>query len=739
LADVPDGATVIVRSHGEGPEFFEAAAAKGLHIVDATCPKVARIHELVQGADVRGEHVIIVGDTSHPEVKAVKAWGGGPRAAVVDGIQGLREQAAESLELGETLFVVSQTTYDKEAFEEMAEYLHGQASVSVNNTICDATSLRQKACRDLAARVDAMVVIGDRQSSNTQKLFEIAKKTCKNTKFVENYVEISLQDFCSCDKIGITAGASTPQRVIKEVISSMSEFKSENYESNPMHEFMAEIDKQTRLPRNGDVVTGEVIQVTDNDVTVNLGCKKDGVIPKNEVILDEGQTLHDAFKEGDEVQAKVLKNDDGEGNILLSKKRVIVSEHWDTVAQACEDKTPLTVKVLREVNGGVIAAFNEINGFIPMSQLSDRYVEKADEFVGKDLEVKVIRVDQKRNKVVFSHKAVLSEERQKRMREIWDSLSVGDVIDGKVMRFTEYGAFVDIGGVDGLLHISEISWGKLRHPSDLLSIGDVIQVKILSMNKEKEKISLGYKQNHPEPWSIINEKFQVGQLITGKAVQIKDYGVFVEIEPGLDGLVHISEIAYRRVTDIADELSIGQEVTAKILEIDQARKRISLSIRETLDREADLAKETGAPAPVDDVAQAAVPGDPSTELYDENKDPELEMPDPDGVDAVPDVADLAQPGDPSTEAVDPDKDQELEMPDPDGVDAADAPAPEFGPSDELFDPDKDQEFEMPDPEGKDAIPDVSGLADPGDPSTEEADPDKDQEQEMPDPDGEDAE
>ena len=364
----------------------------------------------------------------------------------------------------------------------------------------------------------------------------------------------------------------------------MSEFRSENYENNPMHEYMDEIDKSTRLPRNGDIVTGEVIQVTEGEVTVNLGCKKDGVIPKSEVGLEEGQGLQDIFKEGDEVQAKVMKNDDGEGNILLSKKRVVVSEHWETITQAYDDKTPIEVKVTREVSGGVIAMFNEVGGFIPLSQLSDRYIEKADEFVGQDLTVKVIRLDQKRNKVVFSHKAVLNEARQKRMQEIWDQLSVGDIIDGRVMRFTDYGAFIDIGGVDGLLHISEISWGKLRHPSDLLEIDQGIKVKILSMNKEKEKISLGYKQNQPEPWSIIGDKYQVGQVIQGKAVQIKDYGVFVEIEPGLDGLVHISEIAYRRVTDISDEITVGQEVSAKILEIDSERKRISLSIKETMEK-----------------------------------------------------------------------------------------------------------------------------------------------------------
>ena len=728
IDEVPAGSTVVVRSHGESPEFFKAATEKNIHIVDATCPKVAKIHELVEHADARGEKVVVIGDENHPEVRAIKAWGGGEKTIVLGTEEEVEPMlAALNSSVGNqgqiNLFVVSQTTFDREAFESISTKIDTNNEgfhADINNTICEATILRQQACKELAERVDCMIVVGDKHSSNTKKLYDIAKNHGKKcATLVENKNEISLQHLCSYGKLGLTAGASTPNHIIEEVISSMSEFRSDNYESNPMHEFMDEIDKSTRLPRNGDVVIGEVIQVTDNDVTVNLGCKKDGVIPKSEVSLEEGQTLADIFKEGDEVQTKVMKNDDGEGNILLSKKRVVVSEHWETITQAYDEKTPIEVKVVREVSGGVIAMFNEVGGFIPLSQLSDRYIEKAEEFVNQTLLVKVIRLDQKRNKVVFSHKAILNEERQKRMQEIWDQLSVGDDIDGKVMRFTDYGAFIDIGGVDGLLHISEISWGKLRHPSDLLEINQPVRVKILSMNKEKEKISLGYKQNQPEPWTVINQKYQVGQVIEGKAVQIKDYGVFVEIEPGLDGLVHISEIAFRRVTDISEELEVGQVVSAKILEIDSDRKRISLSIKETLEKPSE--EELAAALE----ENAAVAGDPSTEAFDENKDQEFEMPDPDGVDAVEEtnvaeeIADTieedAVAGDPSTEAVDENKDQEEEMPDPDGIDAVE----ETNVAEEIADT-------------------IEEDAVAGDPSTEAVDENKDQEEEIPDPDGVDA-
>lgn len=362
---------------------------------------------------------------------------------------------------------------------------------------------------------------------------------------------------------------------------------SENITEMNMMDLMDDIEKSLRLPRIGETVNGKVHQVTDKEIIVNMGCKKDGVIPKEEVTLEGDQKLTDLFKEGDEIQAKVIKTDDGDGVILLSKKKLEVNEHWNEIVEALENKSIINVKVVKQVNGGVIAAYKEVSGFIPLSQLSDKYVENAEEFIGQELPVRVTRVDQKRGRAVFSHKIILTEEKEQRMKEVWDKLQVGDIVEGTVMRFTDYGAFVDLGGIDGLLHISEISWGKLKHPQEVLSIGDKVKVKILSMNDEKGKISLGLKQITPEPWSVINEKYQIGQVVTGKVVQIKEYGAFVELEPGLDGLVHISEVAHKRVNDIADELTVGQTVDAKILDIDTERKRISLSIKQTLDAPAD--------------------------------------------------------------------------------------------------------------------------------------------------------
>jgi len=582
--ELDDDSIVIIRSHGVGRDVQDELTDRSFAAIDATCPYVKKIHRLAADAHDQGKKVVIIGDKNHPEVKGINGWCDYDAIIIKDESE---THLLSDIDPETEIFVVSQTTLNTKIWEPCVtriKELHERSEF--RNTICQATENRQNACRDLASESDMMIIIGSSESSNTRKLFEIASSVCINTHFVENHKYLPLKELKKCNRIGISAGASAPERIIKEVIADMSEIITNGVEEmNEMHDFMAEIEKSLKMPQRGEIVKGEVIQVGPREIYVNLGCKKDGIIPKDEIALEPEQDIEALFKVGDVVEAKVIKNDDGDGNILLSRKKVEISEHWDEIIKAYEEKAFVNAKVVKEVKGGVIATYKEVSGFIPMSQLNDRYVEKADEFLGKTLPVRVTRVDQKRNKAVFSHKAYLAEEKSKKINEIWAALNVGDSVDGTVMRFTDYGAFVDIGGIDGLLHISEISWGKLRHPQEALEIGQKVNVKILSMNEEKGKISLGLKQNTPEPWSVINEKYAVGQVVEGKVVQIKEYGAFVELEPGLDGLVHISEIAAKRVTNIADEISIGQAVSAKILEIDEAKKRISLSIKETLPAE----------------------------------------------------------------------------------------------------------------------------------------------------------
>ena len=595
------GSVIIIRSHGAEKRFYDAAREQNLEIVDATCPFVAKIHDLAHEAHMQGKKVVIIGDAKHPEVMGTNGWCD-DSAIIINS-----PQEAAKIQ-GENILVVCQTTIEKELLDSIKKvFEENKLDCEIKNTICNATTERQNSCGELAKKVDMMVIIGSKESSNSQKLFKISKKSCNNSYFTENKTDLPLKQIQKCNKIGVAAGASTPERVIKEVIATMSEITLENNEKNLMEDFMDEIDASLRLPRTGEIVNGKVHQVTEKEVIVNMGCKKDGIIPKDEVTLEGDQKLTDLFKEGDEIQAKVIKTDDGDGGILLSKKKLEVNEHWSEINDALENKTIINVKVVRQVNGGVIAAYKEVSGFIPLSQLSERFVENADEFMGQTMDVRVTRVDMKRGRAVFSHKSVLMEERQKIVEAVWSNLHVDDIVEGTVMRFTDYGAFIDLGGIDGLLHISEISWGKLKHPKEVLEIGEKVSVKILSMNAEKGKISLGLKQTVPEPWSVIDDKYQVGQVVSGKVVQIKEYGAFVELEPGLDGLVHISEVAHKRVTNIADELTLGQDVDAKILEIDRERKRISLSIKETTDADEEAVEapaEEAAPVEEAPVAEA---------------------------------------------------------------------------------------------------------------------------------------
>ncbi len=583
LDEAESGDTVIVRSHGEPEEFYKNADARGINLIDTTCVFVTKIHKIVSEAHAKGQPVVVVGDRNHQEVIATNGWCGNEAFIV-----GSREDAEEAARLlvGKEPVVVCQTTIKVELLNSVLEaFEENGIRCDIRNTICNATKDRQESCRELSKKVDMMVVVGDPHSSNSRKLYEIAKKTCKNSMFVENKSKILLNEIQKYNRIGIIAGASTPEWIIKEVISSMSENVTKNMEQNPMMDFMDDIEKSLRLPKPGDIVDGKVDQVMDDAVIVNMGCKKDGILRADEVVLEEGQKLSDVFKEGDDIQAKVIKSDEGEGGILLSKKRLVAVENYTELEAAMESKEVINVKLLRAVNGGVIAAYKEITGFIPMSQLSDRFVESADEFLGQNMDVQVIKVDTKRNRAVFSRKFVLISEKDKAKAEVWENLHVGDVVEGKVMRFTDYGAFVDIGGVDGLLHISEISWGKIKHPQEALKIGEIIQVKVLSLNEEKGKISLGLKQLQPEPWSLVGDKYNVGDVLEGKVVSTQDYGAFVELEAGLDGLVHISEIANKRVEKVNDELKVGETVSVKIMEIDSDKRRISLSIKAALPAE----------------------------------------------------------------------------------------------------------------------------------------------------------
>ena len=483
------------------------------------------------------------------------------------------EEEARALPEMPRALAVAQTTFPPDRWERVTAALRERvASLTERCTICSATETRQREARELAARSDAMIVVGGRSSANTQKLYAACKALCPRTILVECAAEIP-PAFANTnsDQIGITAGASTPGGSLKEVVTRMTDIENKD--------FMAEVEATLVKIRPGQTVTGTVVQVTDDEVCVNIGYKADGLIKRSELTQPDVQL-------GDEIEVEVVKVNDGEGNVLLSQRNIVNRKAWEALMAKYEAGEYVDGTGKEAVKGGLIADVEGVRAFVPASQLSQRYVEKIADFVGKEMKLKIIEVDKQKKRIVASRKAVMAEESAAKKKEAWEKLEEGVVIHGIVRRLTDFGAFVDVGGVDGLIHITDLSWGRIKHPSEVVKPNQEIDVKVLSLDRERERIQLGYKQLQPRPWDNAQEKYPEGSIVEGKVVRITDFGAFVELEPGLDGLVHISQCALNRVAKVEDAVQVGQVVRVKVLSVDPEKKRISLSIRQVLEEEA---------------------------------------------------------------------------------------------------------------------------------------------------------
>lgn len=576
-SDIPEGARVVIRSHGISRDEYQSLRRRHCEVVDATCPFVKRIHKMAQQAGQDKIPFIVVGQEDHPEVQGILGWTDGPKWAV------LSKEDVDALPKLEKAVIVSQTTLVESKFRELCALMSRKIGApDVRGTICPATHDRQDACVEIASRADVMIVIGGRESSNSRKLYQLAAEICPRTYFVESASELDGIEIFSSDTVGITAGASTPDCIIKEVVARMNDIEKkapieDTQEQAAMS--MEDVEKTLVQIRPGQIITGTVVQITDDEVCVNVGYKADGLVKKSDLSSTD-------VKIGDEIEVEVVKVNDGEGNVLLSQKNIINRKAWEDIC-AKEEAGEFVEGVGKEaVKGGLLADVMGVRTFIPASQLSLRYVEKIDAFVGQPMTLKIIEIDKNKHRIVASRKAVLMVEEAEKKKKIWGTLEVGSVVKGTVRRLADFGAFVDIGGVDGLVHVTDLSWGRVKHPSDVVSVGQEIDVKILNVDPERERISLSYKQTQPRPWTVAGEKYPVGSVVEGKVVRITTFGAFVELEPGLDGLVHISQCALTRIAKVEDAVNVGDVVRVKVLDVNTEAKRISLSIREVLEDEA---------------------------------------------------------------------------------------------------------------------------------------------------------
>ena len=579
-----EGDTVVIRAHGAPKSVHDYFLKKGMEVVDTTCPFVERIHRRVREASAQGIPVLIVGEKEHAEVVGIRGWVEGSDCFIV-----YSAGEIDALPPMQRACIVAQTTTPQALYDGLCAHLRERIpECEVFGSICKATVLHQSEARELAARVDVMLVVGGRNSSNTRKLFALCSEICKRTYFIEKAEQVAGIPVKGNEIIGITAGASTPDEIIKEVVTRMSELDKtitpqtdapvEAQDSAQDSEFAAEFEKTLVSIRPGQTVTGTIVQVTDNEVCVNIGYKSDGLIPVAELINQENH--REAYKVGDEIEVEVVKVNDGEGNVLLSQKNIVSRKNWDALVAKYENNEYVEGVGKDVVKGGLIVDVDGVRTFVPASQLSERYVEKIDQFVGKPMKLKIIEVDKQKRRLVASRKAVLAEESAAAKAAAWEKLEVGTIVHGIVRRLTDFGAFVDIGGVDGLIHITDLSWGRVKHPSDVVKPGDEVDVLVLALDRERERISLGLKQTKPKPWETAQVNYPVGSICEGKVVRIVTFGAFVELEPGLDGLVHISQIAPTRINKVEDVLHVGDMVRVRILDVNPEAKRISLSIRD---------------------------------------------------------------------------------------------------------------------------------------------------------------
>lgn len=558
---------VIIRSHGVSKSIIDKISDMNLDIIDSTCPYVKSVHKRVEEYQNQGYNIVIIGDASHPEIIGINGWCKN-QAFIVNSLE-----EARNLSKMDKICVVSQTTNTQEKFETLSKIIKEKGNkVEIFNTICNATNLRQESCKEVSSKVDAMIVIGGYHSSNTNKLVEISKKYCKNVYHIETSKELPLQVLSKFNKIGITAGASTPDWIIKEVVETM-----DNINSNEM---MEAIENSFTKIHRGDVLKGEVIYVTNNEVMVNINYKSDGIINREELSNDPDVKPKDLYKVGDEIDVYVVKLDDGEGNVVLSAKRVNDFKNLDTVEKIFNDKERVECKVLNNIKGGLSVIVNGVNGFMPASQVSINFVSDLSVYKGKVLIAKIIDFDREKKRVILSRKEVEREELNNKKKELWATLEVDQVVEGTVQRLTDFGAFVDLGGVDGLIHISDLSWNRVKHPSNVVKEGQKVLVKVLALDKEKGRISLGLKQTVEEPWTAFSKNVSVGDIVEGTVVNLLDFGAFVRLKEGVDGLLHVSQISKEHINKPADVLKVGEKINIKVIDINEEEKKISLSLKE---------------------------------------------------------------------------------------------------------------------------------------------------------------
>ena len=594
-SEVQKGETLVIRSHGVEQSVIDNCSDLEVEFVDATCPFVSKIHKIVSEKSEQGYVTIIAGDKNHQEVIGIVGHTAGEVYVVAT-----YEELQELVELKQNfaqkkVIMVSQTTFNAKIWEKLQIFLKKVCTnAEIFDTICNATAMRQEEAYELSKRNDAIIVIGGRHSSNTAKLFTVCKANCDKTYLIETAKELPIDCLKGCENVGVVAGASTPAGIIKEAIKTMSEnlqpVEEQVEVKEPVQKSFEEMTDEEAFEASlnsltGDQkVTGTVIAVNPTEITVDIGRGVTGYVTADEYSSESNVNLVEEVKAGDEINLIIMKISDQEGTAMLSKRRYDAIAGWDNIVAAKDSGEVLTGLVKDIIKGGVVVYTNNVRVFIPASQATASRNDSLEDLKGKEIQFRIIEIGRGR-RAIGSARSVLREQKKAAEEKVWANIAVGDRFTGTVKSLTSYGAFVDIGGVDGMVHISELSWSRIKNPSEVVLVGDTVEVYVKELDAEKKKISLGYKKPEENPWTIFTTNYNVEDVVKVTIVSMTTYGAFARIISGVDGLIHISQIANKRINKPQDELTVGQEVEAKITAIDEEKKRVSLSIRALLPEE----------------------------------------------------------------------------------------------------------------------------------------------------------
>lgn len=614
LEEVPDGATLLIRSHGVGKEIYAVCAARSISVVDCTCSFVRRTQKIVEEASAAGKTVVIAGHREHPEVKGLVGWCSG-EVFVFDSADDDFSPLC-----GKDVVLVSQTTFSVQRFSKIAENLQKvrPKTVEIFQTICYTTICRQREAAEIAKQADAVLVIGGLNSSNTNKLGEIASMYCKRVIRLRNADDFEYEKIKNFKRVGVIAGASTPDWLTSEVLSKMAENNAEVQnetvaqaqapvaeetvnapvaeevvaqaapeaeaadEKPTMAKVIENIDRETPYKR-GQLLTVKIVSAKEEGVYVSVSGKGEILVEKSELDCEEYDRAAYAEKVGESIDVMVIDTKP----VKLSEKAVKKVKEEEALLKDVEEGKEFSVVCTGFNKGGLTAELGTYAVFVPAREIRAGYVKELDKMVGKKLRLKMLEIRKERRKEIIASQRVILEA-EKAAREaakaekeaaFFDSINVGDVVEGKVERVTSFGAFVSVKGFDCLAHISDLSWTGVKEVTDVLEIGKTYQFKVLKIDRENKKVSIGYKQLQPRPWDTAAERYAEGDIVHGKVVRIVPFGAFVELEKGIDGLVHVSQITHEWLENPTSALTIGEEVDAKVLAFDPEAHKITLSIK----------------------------------------------------------------------------------------------------------------------------------------------------------------